>query len=230
MSGIEKRRAKAGTAGRLRDRGVGRHPVGGPPFERRSDPLTGMSFVFLPGGQFDMGTPLSEPQREPQETLHRVTITRGFYIATHEVTQREWGIVMGSHPSHFTACSPDCPVEAVTLFDVERLIARLDERSDWPGFRLPPRPNGSMPAAPEARRRSALATIGTDAANYDGTFPYAGGPRGKNRQMPTPVGTFAPNRWGSSICPATSGNGRATITAPTRTAASPIRPRAASPG
>jgi formylglycine-generating enzyme required for sulfatase activity len=167
------------------------------PFERRSDPLTGMSFVLLPGGQFDMGTPLSEPQREPQEKLQRVQIPRGFYLATHEVTQREWGIVMGSHPSPFTACGPDCPVEEVTLFDVERLIARLDERSDWPGFRLPTEAEWEYACRAGGSKAFGLSSsLGTDAANYDGTFPYAGGPRGKNRQMPTPVGTFAPNRWG----------------------------------
>ena len=45
-----------------------------------------------------MGTPPTEAQREPQETLHHVPISRPFYLAIHEVTQREWRTVMGSNP------------------------------------------------------------------------------------------------------------------------------------
>src|SRR6185436_3883638 len=56
------------------------------PVSRRSDPLTGMQFVLLPGGSFEMGTPASEAGREPQERRHHVTLSRSFYLAIHEVT------------------------------------------------------------------------------------------------------------------------------------------------
>ena len=63
-------------------------------FDRRSDPLTGMPFVLIPAGEFEMGTPVAERQREAQETLHHVKITRPFYLGIHEVTQREWRTVL----------------------------------------------------------------------------------------------------------------------------------------
>ncbi len=54
------------------------------------------SFVFLPAGTFLMGSPLDEPGRdEDLETLHQVTLTRGFYISKYEVTESWWDAVMG---------------------------------------------------------------------------------------------------------------------------------------
>ena len=165
--------------------------------DRRSDPLTGMPFVLIPAGEFEMGTPLTEPQREAQETLHRVKITRPFYLGIHEVTQREWRAVMGNNPSNFATCGQDCPVERITFFDVQRLIAELDKRSGWPGFRLPTEAEWEYACrAGGAEAFGASSTLSTDEANYDGRYPYAGGPQGQHRSSTTPVGSFAPNRWG----------------------------------
>ena len=80
----------------------------------RTDPLTGMRFVRIPAGQFTMGTPPDEPQRETQEVPHRVRIEREFYLGVTEVTQGEWTSVMGHNPSHFVECGPKCPVEGVS--------------------------------------------------------------------------------------------------------------------
>jgi len=167
------------------------------PAGRRDDALTGMSFVLVPAGQFEMGTPPTEAQREPQETVHHVTISRAFYLATHEVTQREWRTVMDGNPSHFAACGPDCPVEMVTFFDVEQFIARLDARSGWPGFRLPT--EAEWEYACRAGGKEAFGSsrsLSTDAANFNGRLPYGGSPTGRYRGTPTPVGSFAANRWG----------------------------------
>jgi len=167
------------------------------PGDRRSDPLTGMPFVRIPAGEFEMGTPLTEPQREVQETLHHVRITRPFYLGIHEVTQREWRAVIGTNPSTFAACGPDCPVERITFFDVQRLIAELDKRSGWPGFRLPTEAEWEYACrAGGGDAFGGSTTLSTDEANYDGRYPYAGGPPGRHRSSTTPVGRFAPNRWG----------------------------------
>jgi sulfatase modifying factor 1 len=165
--------------------------------ESRSDPLTGMPFVLIPAGGFEMGTPTTEPQRESQEMLHQVTITRPFYLAVHEVTQREWQTVMGSNPSHFSACGPDCPVEQISFYDVERLIAQINRRSGWAGFRLPTEAEWEYSCrAGGGEAFGASSSLTTDAANYDGRYPYRGAAPGKYRRTPTPVGAFAPNRWG----------------------------------
>jgi sulfatase modifying factor 1 len=167
------------------------------PQHARRDPLTGMAFVWLPAGEFTMGSPASERQREAQEVAHRVRIERSFYLAVHEVTQREWQTVMGGNPAHFTACGLDCPVEDVSYHDVEQFLTKLNGSSAWPGFRLPTEAEWEYACrAGGTRAFGARDTLGTGEANFDGDYPYAGAPKGRNRATTTPVGSFAANAWG----------------------------------
>ena len=69
--------------------------------------------VLILHGTFTMGSPKSE-SRWPNETLHRVTLTRSFYIWKYEVTQEEYQVLMGKNPSWFKNCGTTCPVEAIT--------------------------------------------------------------------------------------------------------------------
>ena len=65
---------------------------------------TTMAMVWCPPGKFLMGSPVSEPDRQPieaNETQHEVTLTQGFWIGKTEVTQAQWSAVMGTSPSWF---------------------------------------------------------------------------------------------------------------------------------
>ncbi len=55
---------------------------GGPSFTNS----LGMKFVRIPAGTFMMGSPSSETNRDSDETQHRVTLTKPFYMQTTEVT------------------------------------------------------------------------------------------------------------------------------------------------
>lgn len=50
----------------------------------------GMTFVYLSPGAFRMGSPDSDPNRGQDEKQHSVTLTRGFYLQTTEVTVGQW--------------------------------------------------------------------------------------------------------------------------------------------
>jgi sulfatase modifying factor 1 len=168
------------------------------PAARRVDPLTGMAFSLIPAGSFDMGTPETEPQREPQERLHRVTISRGFYLGVHEVTQREWTRVMRANPSNFKGC-PACPVERVTYFDVEQFLERLNAAKGWPGFRLPTEAEWEYACRAGGHDAyGASATITPSRANYaaDHKAPATAHPERQAPGRTLPVGTFAPNAFG----------------------------------
>ena len=142
-----------------------------------------MRFVRLPPGTFMMGTPESEPFREPQARQHRVVIANSFYLGAHEVTQRQWIRVMGSNPSHFHGCDR-CPVERISYRDVEEYVRRLNARSGWPGFRLPTEAEWEYACrAGGTHAYGSRDTIDKRHANYDGT-------------RTTPVARCAPNRWG----------------------------------
>ena len=74
-----------------------------------------------------MGSPLNELGRKIDEDQHEVILTHGFFIGQHEVTQGEWSSVMGSNPSYFTECGPDCPVEMVNWYDALAYCNALSE-------------------------------------------------------------------------------------------------------
>ncbi len=50
----------------------------------------GMKFMLLPAGTFMMGSPSDEPGRLDREKQHRVTLSKGFYMHTTEVTVGQW--------------------------------------------------------------------------------------------------------------------------------------------
>jgi sulfatase modifying factor 1 len=74
---------------------------------------TGIIFVLIPGGEFEMGSPESEAERDSDETQHTVTVD-DFLLAKYEVTQAEWRRIMGTTPSYFNNAGDDAPVENVS--------------------------------------------------------------------------------------------------------------------
>ena len=50
----------------------------------------GMKFVWIPPGNFMMGSPKEEGGRQANETQHKVTLTKGFYMGVTTVTQEQW--------------------------------------------------------------------------------------------------------------------------------------------
>ncbi len=72
--------------------------------EPYKDSVVGMDFVVIEPGTFEMGSPATEKDREEDETQHRVTLTRGFWMGATEVTQGQWQALVGNNPSRFKAC------------------------------------------------------------------------------------------------------------------------------
>ena len=92
---------------------------------------------WIPAGTFLMGSPASEAGRYDDEgPQHRVTLTKGFWMMEHEVTQGEWQAVMGSNPAKFTQCGVTCPVEQVSWDDAVEFARRVSAR-DGVTYTLP---------------------------------------------------------------------------------------------
>ena len=87
--------------------------------------------VVIPAGSFVMGSEKNSDEKPP----HTVYI-RSFLMGRTEVTQKQWLDVMGSNPSRFTACGPECPVESVSWDDVQQFIAKLNQKTVQK-YRLP---------------------------------------------------------------------------------------------
>src|SRR4051812_46627621 len=62
----------------------------------------GMSFVQIPAGKFQMGSPADEPDRRTNEgPVHEVVIGNAFYFGVHPVTQAAYLAVTGKNPARF---------------------------------------------------------------------------------------------------------------------------------
>ena len=97
----------------------------------------GMDFVYIEPGTFMMGSPADEPGRHSNETLHQVTLTKGYYMQTTSVTQGQWETVMGTNPSYFDTCGDNCPVDRVSWDDAQAFIAELNRMEATNGYSLP---------------------------------------------------------------------------------------------
>ena len=84
-----------------------------------------LEMVYVASGSFDMGSPIQEIGRCDDELLHRVNLTRGFWLGKYPVTQRQWESVMGFNPSYYKGLGN--PVEMVSWYDCQKFIAKCNQ-------------------------------------------------------------------------------------------------------
>jgi len=99
------------------------------------DPLTGMEFVWVPGGSFEMGCRANTDRCDPHSETVRTVRLDGYWLGKHEVTQGQWNSIMGNNPSRFKE-GDNYPVEQVSWNDLQEFIRRLNNRS-LAKYRLP---------------------------------------------------------------------------------------------
>ena len=146
----------------------------------------GMEFVWIPAGQFLMGTPRHAEGTYGDETRHEVRISRGFWLGKYEVTQREWEAVMGTNPSRFSDCGPRCPVENVSWFDAEEFIQKLNERESPSGYEY------RLPTEAEWEYAARAGSPGIRYGEVEEIAWYSSNSGGKTQ----PVGLKRANAWG----------------------------------
>jgi formylglycine-generating enzyme required for sulfatase activity len=155
----------------------------------------GMRFVWIPPGTFMMGSPKEELNRNIDEIYHKVTLTKGFYMGIHPVTQEQWNVVMGNNPSHFKG-EKNLPVESVSWEDCQGFVKKLREK-DKKQYRLPTEAEWEYACRAGTNTPFHFGkTISTDQANYYGAIVCGNGKEGKYREKTTPIGNFPANAWG----------------------------------
>ena len=156
-----------------------------------------MEMIYVAPGSFMMGSPKSE-DGDSDETQHRVTLTKGYWLGKYEVTQRQWESMMGDNPSRFQ--SDNRPVENVSWTDCQRFITQVDAltRSQLGGeARLPT--EAEWEYACRAGTTTAYSwgnALNGDKANCDGSHPYGTTTKGRCRKSTSNVGSYSPNAWG----------------------------------
>ena len=94
------------------------------------DSQTGITFILIPPGEFQMGSPDTEIGRDQVEISHQVTITRPFYLGETEVTQAQWNTLM--EPTNQPTTGEDYPMERVSWDSCQSFCEKAGD-----GYRLP---------------------------------------------------------------------------------------------
>lgn len=88
-----------------------------------------MGLEWIPPGEFLMGSPPSEKDRNAdQGPLHRVKISKGFWMSKYMVTQWQYAQLMGGNPSGSFRKGPHMPVENVNWYEAKRYCDVLQAR------------------------------------------------------------------------------------------------------
>ncbi len=139
----------------------------------------------------------------PEETAHPATITKGFWIATTEVTQQQWKAVMGPEeihpdkPSPFWGRASDYPKVSISFYDVQRFLKKLEQLSPGNRFRLPTEAEWEYACRAGTQTPFAFGQVISDSAvcfNAGLVSPYT--IPGKTPSHPESVGSYPPNAWG----------------------------------
>jgi formylglycine-generating enzyme required for sulfatase activity len=155
----------------------------------------GMKFVWIPPGSFMMGSPKEEKERGDEETHHKITLSKGFYMGIYTVTQEQWKEIMGNNPSFYKG-EKNLPVETVSWEDCQKFIKKLREKDKKP-YRLPTEAEWEHACRAGTKTPFSFGeTISTDQANYNGNVTYGNGKKGVYREKTTPVGSFPSNAFG----------------------------------
>jgi len=137
-----------------------------------------------------MGSPASEEGRDSDEVQHTVTLTKGFWLSDHEVTQSEYQAVMGSNPSEFKG-DLNRPVEQVSWDEAVLYCQKLTERERAAG-RITAQQAYRLPTEAEWEYAARAGTTGALYGELD-TIAWWNGNAGNQTH---PVKQKAPNAWG----------------------------------
>jgi hypothetical protein len=142
--------------------------------------------VRIPAGEFLMG---DEKGLDREKPVHKVRITKPFYLGKYDVTQEQWQAVTGDNPSRHKG--PKYPVERVTWDDCQVFLQKLT--ADYAGgkgrFTLPTEAQWEY----ACRAGSTTRFFFGDDENRLGEYAWYAANAGNKVH---PVGQKRPNAWG----------------------------------
>ncbi len=179
----------------------------------REDNALKMKLCWCPPGSFRMGSERDEPERRDDEGPVNVTLSRGFWMGKHEVTQSQWQMVMGTTVEHqetkgtyrgLAGTGPDHAMYFVNHTEAEEFCRKLTENERRAGrlsafweYRLPTEAQWEYACRAGTTTATAFGDqLSSLNANFNGDLPYNKAAKGPNLREVTPVGRYRPNPWG----------------------------------
>ena len=146
-----------------------------------------MKMIYCAPGEFMMGDSSCRRSRRGgsgSDSLHLVTLTKGFWLGMYPVTQKQWKSVMGKNPSK-TIVNLNCPVESVTWLDCKKFISKVNLKIHSKA-RFPTEAEWEYACRAGAEKQFSGTGEIEDMGWYDGN----------SDGVTHPVGKKKPNNWG----------------------------------
>ncbi len=103
--------------------------------------------VVIDAGSFLMGSPDDHPNRDLDELLHRVTLSKSFCMWSTEVTQSQWKVIMSTetwNDKGYPRSGDNLPAGGMSISDAKRFCEAITKRDresgkipDGYAYRLP---------------------------------------------------------------------------------------------
>jgi formylglycine-generating enzyme required for sulfatase activity len=144
----------------------------------------GMKLVWIPPGEFEMGSNDGESNEKP---VHTVKISKGYYMGIYEVTQEQYRKVMGTNPSAFKG-EDNLPVEQVCWDDTIEFCKRLSQK-EGKTYRLPTEAEWEYACRAGTTSKFSFGDSESQLVDYAWYSQNSG-------NKTHPVGSLKPNAWG----------------------------------
>jgi formylglycine-generating enzyme required for sulfatase activity len=150
------------------------------------EPITGMEFVSIPGGEYEQGCHSNAGECQDDEKPTRRVRLSPFWLGKTEVTQGQWQLIMGSNPSSRKK-GDDYPVESVSWNAVQEFIRILNAQGLQHIYRLPTEAEWEY----ACRAGGRAVTYGTSSGDLD-----RGNANFENSSGPNAAGSYPANALG----------------------------------
>lgn len=162
-----------------------------------------LEMVYIPAGQFLMGSEETELGRDLHESPQHLVTIAPFLMSRFPITQAQWKAIaalpkiqrsISLYPAHFEG--DDRPVEQVSWCDAIEFCARLVQLTGQP-YRLPSEAEWEYACRAGTTTPFHFGeTISSELANYDGNYTYGAGVAGAYHQGTIPVAEHSTNSFG----------------------------------
>ena len=192
--------------------------------EKKINNSLGMAFVYVEPGSFMMGSSASESGRDKDEKQHRVTLSKGFYMQSTEVTIGQWRRFVSDTGFQSEAelqgwawiyngkkweqkkgyywdktgfsQNDNQPVTCVSWNDVQKYMGWLNRKEGTNRYRLPTEAEWEYAARAGSTTAFANGRITELKCGHDSNLDAMGWYCGNSNKQTHPVAQKQPNDWG----------------------------------